>query len=293
MTVDDLPFASGTPPPLGPANAKEAILVNQAILRAFVRHGVPATGFVIEQRDEQLGKHVSERILREWIRPGFDLGNHLYSHSDANALTVEQIKEEIRRGEISFAPLLESISRKPKFLRFPFNHTGDTKEKHDAVMAYMSLRGYRLAPCTIDNSDFEFNNTYVRARALHDGNAISRLRADYITYTAREIDWYTALDKTVFGYEPPHIMLVHDNALNADTIENVLSLFRQRGYAFITLSEALKDPAYAVSETYVTRFGPMWGYRWAKELQVTVNGRGEPDPPAWIGRYAKDHSTDR
>jgi hypothetical protein len=31
----------------------------------------------------------------------------------------------------------------------------------------------------------------------------------------------------------------------------------------------------------------MWGYRWAMERNVEVNGRLEPDPPKWIEDYGK------
>ena len=289
ITVDDLPFASGKPQQLRAADAVQAIGVNERILRSFTHHHIAATGFVIEERVEELGRSVGTRILRQWTQPGFDLGNHLYSHPDVNSLSADEVEQEIIQGEATIVPLLASISRKPRFLRFPFNHTGDTKEKHDAIAAFLAANGYRLAPCTIDSSDYEFNTTYVLALARRDLQAAATVRADYIAYTAKEIDWYTALDTQVFGYDPPHIMLLHDNALNADVIEQVIALFEQRGYRFITLEDALTDHAYTTPETYITKFGPAWGYRWAKELGVTVNGRDEPNPPVWIDQYVRDH----
>jgi peptidoglycan-N-acetylglucosamine deacetylase len=289
MTVDDLPFAPGIPAPEHGAEVKNAEQVNETILHAFTRHHVPATGFVIEQRAEDLGLPVSRKILKQWTRPGFELGNHLYSHPDVNTLSVDQIEQEITRGEATFAPLLKNTGRNPRFLRFPYNHTGDTKEKHDAIAAFMLAHGYRLAPCTIDNTDYKFNVAYALALSLHDEQTAAKVKAEYITYTGAEIDWYTALNKRVFGYEVPHIMLLHDSSLNAATIQDVLALFEQRGYTFVTLVEAVGDPAYAVPETYITKYGPMWGYRWAQEKHVKVDGHNEPDPPIWIGRYVKDH----
>jgi peptidoglycan/xylan/chitin deacetylase (PgdA/CDA1 family) len=289
MTVDDLPFVSGNPQPLTPNDAKRALRVNQKILRAFAAQHIPATGFVIERHIQQLGIQPATKILRMWIRPGFDLGNHMYSHPDVNSLSIEQVEEEITQGETTIKLLLESVSRRPEFLRFPYNHTGDSKEKHDAIAAFMSAHGYRLAPCTIDNTDYEFNQTYVLALARRDWQAATKIRTAYIAYTGAEIDWYTALDKQVFGYDPPHVMLLHDSPLNGDTIEQVISLFNQRGYKFVTLAEALQDHAYSVPETFITRYGPMWGYRWAQILHVKVSGRGEPDPPAWLDQYVKDH----
>ena len=96
-----------------------------------------------------------------------------------------------------------------------------------------------------------------------------------------------ALNKQVFGYEPPQVMLLHDNRLNADVIEQVLRLFQQKQYRFVSLEVAQSDAAYRTPETYITRFGPMWGYRWAAGRNVKVNGNLEPDPPKWISQYAK------
>jgi hypothetical protein len=41
-------------------------------------------------------------------------------------------------------------------------------------------------------------------------------------------------------------------------------------------------------DTFVSRYGPTWGYRWAKEHNVTVNGILETEPSAWIAPYAAD-----
>lgn len=287
MTVDDLPYA--TPNSISSADAAEAREINRRILRAFKRHHIPATGFVIEKKVEDLGKPTGQLILQQWTRPGFDLGNHLFSHPDVNMLTLAQTEEEITRGEATFAPLLAQAGKHPEFLRFPYNHTGDTREKHDAIAAFMMAHGYRLAPCTIDNSDYEFNDAYVLALALHDESMAARVRKAYLDYSGAEIDWYIRLNHDVLGYDPPHIMLLHDSQLNADTIDQVLNLFQKRGYHFVTLQQALQSPAYAIPETFITKYGPMWGYRWAEELGVKASGRNEPDPPEWIAEYRKLH----
>ena len=289
MTVDDLPYASGNPKPPSLEDAKTAESINKKLLRAFSHHRIPVTGFVIGQHAEQIGIRTGRKVLKQWTRRGFDLGNHTYSHLDFDSSSVDDFERDILRGEAAVHPLLRSVSHKPNYFRFPYNHTGDTGEKHDAIATFLAVRGYRLAPCTIDNSDYKFNTTYVLAIKRHDNQTAEKLRANYVAYTAAEIDWYSNLDKHIFGYEVPHVMLLHDNQLNGDTVEAIVTLFEQRGYRFVTLTEALQDPAYRTPETYITKFGPMWGYRWAKELNVNVDGSDEPDPPAWIDRYAKEN----
>jgi peptidoglycan-N-acetylglucosamine deacetylase len=162
------------------------------------------------------------------------LGNHTYSHPDFDNLTIEQFEDQIVRCETSIAPLMKAAGRKLEFFRFPFNHTGDTKKKHDAVAAFLVEREYRLAPCTIETSDWMFNSAYARMLASHDQASASRLRAYYLAFTAAQIDYFARLNQQALGYEPPQIMLLHDNQLNADVIEELLALFEQRQYRWVS-----------------------------------------------------------
>jgi hypothetical protein len=108
------------------------------------------------------------------------------------------------------------------------------------------------------------------------------VRVAYLDHTRTEIAYYTTLSQQVLGYEPPQVMLLHDNALNADLIDSVLTLFEASQYRFVTLTTAQKDPAYQIPDTVVTPDGPMWEYRWARTRHVAVNGSLEQEPPSWI-----------
>jgi len=287
ITVDDLPYAG---PLLDLPNYSDDS-INNRLLAAFARHHVPVTGFVIEQSvGEKLDRATGTRVLQHWISNGLDLGNHTYSHPDFNNRSIDEIKEEITKGEATFATLMKSAGRKPEFFRYPMLHTGDTKEKHDTVAAFIAQRGYHNAFCTVESSDYLFNVAYVKMLQKNDAASAKRLRAEYIAYTATEIDYYAALNKQIFGYEPPEVMLMHDNPLNSDTIDDLLKLFEARGYKFVSIKTAQSDRAYQTPDTYVNKFGPMWGYRWAKELNVKVNGSLETEPPKWILDYGKQGS---
>jgi peptidoglycan-N-acetylglucosamine deacetylase len=288
ITVDDLPYASGD---LHIFNVPEARVraaeVNRKLLTAFRTRRIPVTGFVIQKTVDSLGTEVGAGILGKWIDSGFDLGNHSYSHPDINTLSTEQFEQEIVHGESTIRPLMERSRRKLSFFRFPMNHTGDTKEKHDAIAAFLAARGYQVATCTIDTSDYIFNLSYVRMLMKRDAVGAEKLRRAYIAYTSTEIDYYSALNAQVFGYEPPQVMLLHDNQLNADVIDQVLDLFKKKSYRFVTLKTAQVDAAYRTPDTYITKFGPMWGYRWAKVRGINVDGSLEADPPQWIVEYEK------
>src|SRR5712675_215382 len=94
-------------------------------------------------------------------------------------------------------PHFLSAGKVPRYLRFPFNHTGDTAAKHEAIAALLADRGYQVAGCTIDNEDDLFNEAYLRMLARNDEVSAARFRNVYRAYTATQIDDYSGLHEQV------------------------------------------------------------------------------------------------
>jgi peptidoglycan/xylan/chitin deacetylase (PgdA/CDA1 family) len=286
ITVDDLPCTdceAGAPD--GPLHDRMMKETNKRLVSELVRAQVPATGFVITQEVEESGR-AGQRVLRLWLRAGLDLGSHSYSHPDFIDLSTEEMEGNVARADSLLRPLLKANGRTLEFFRFPYNHTGETQAKHDAMAAYLKADGYQVAACTIDASDYTFAAAYARAVGLKDASLAKRIRREYLAYSASEIDFYAALNRRVLGYEPPEVLLIHDSLLNADSMDDLLELFRSRGYRFVSLKEAQRDPAYAIADTYVGRYGSMWGYRWAEERKAEDLAARDPGPPDWVMSYA-------
>ena len=285
ITVDDLVCAN-----CPPTNQDETFAhglmeaTTQSLIAGLSKADIPVTGFVIVQTVEE-AHVIGQRCLQHWLNAGFDLGNHSYSHRNFADITIEQMKSDIARADASLRPLLAANQRILQFFRFPYNCTGDTQLKHDALADYLKEHGYRIATCTIDTSDYLFAQAYARAIGSKDSITADRIRREYLSFSATEIDFYAELNRRVLGYEPPQVMLIHDSMLNAESINDILTLFRDRGYGFVSLAEAQCDPAYAIPDTYITKHGPMWGYRWAKARNDRCLGMNEPHPPDWVTNY--------
>ncbi len=288
LTFDDLPLAlAGSSDKSTPDQMlSEAQAANRAILRVLRQHHAPAIAFVNEKQVVRDG-HIKQNraILREWVKQGHELGNHTYSHADLTDLTVESFEKEIIDGEPSVRTLMSGAGKSMRFFRFPFNHTGETAEKHDAIAAFLRQRGYAVATCTVENSDWIFARAYHLMLDRHDPQSAARLRTDYLEYTRQEIEYYSKLNRQIFGHEIPQVMVLHANRINADMLEQVLQIFEKLNYKFVSLQKAQADPAYRTPDTFFTPFGPMWGYRWARELNVKVDGLTEPEVPAWVENY--------
>ena len=102
---------------------------------------------------------------------------------------------------------MKQAGKKPAFFRFPLNHTGETEQKHEKVAAFLTQRGYRVATCTIENSDYLFNAAYVPTLAGHE-SSVRRLRMEYRSYTSAESDYYAGLSKEILGLRaaPSHAL---------------------------------------------------------------------------------------
>jgi peptidoglycan/xylan/chitin deacetylase (PgdA/CDA1 family) len=273
LTFDDLPAADTD-------EATEVRSINLTLLDTLDRRHAPATAFVVGHIADETAQ--SRLMLQEWKKRGYTIGNHTWSHSNFAQTTIEQEEYDILHGEQVIAPLL---SPGVKFLRFPYNVTGDTPEKHAAILEFLKAHHYQIATCTIDNEDYVFAEAYRKMLDRHDDASAARLRKAYLDYTATQIDFYSQLHKQIFGREIPHVMLLHASRLNADTIDQVLDLFTARNYHFVTLTKAQSDPAYATPDTYATKYGPMWAYRWSRELGMHITGNNETEPPAWVSQY--------
>lgn len=279
VTIDDLPYiAAGQPP-----NLRNAQRATKEILRVLVAHQAPAIGFVNERKLEIKGE-VDARIalLQQWIDAGMVLGNHTYSHPDFNRLTIEQFEDEIVRGEVVTRRLMRSHAPYQLYFRHPMTHTGDTLSRQEAIAAFLAARGYKVAPHTIENSDFIFNVPYVNALRNKDEAMIRRLREAYLTFTIAATEFAENISPQIFGREVAQTLLIHANDLNADCLDELLKRFSARGYTFVTLDEAMSDPAYQTKVTYTSKSGPTWLWRWMKSKGMNVSFEKDPDPPQWV-----------
>jgi peptidoglycan/xylan/chitin deacetylase (PgdA/CDA1 family) len=284
ITIDDLPYLHVGPPERYIQSAERG---TREILRVLRAHRAHAVGFVNEgklwapgQRDRRIA------LLKQWIDAGMTLGNHTYSHPDLNTQTVEQFQREILSGEKVTRQLMAAREPYRRFFRHPMTHTGDTRQKKEAIDRFLTSRGYTIAPHTIENSDFLFNVPYAEGRQHNDAAFAKRIRDLYLDYTLATTAFAEQLSVQIFGREIPQTLLIHANDITADTLDEMLARFEGRGYRFISLDEVMADPAYQTPDTHVSAFGPTWLVRWARSLNKTVSYKDEPEMPALPSRRA-------
>lgn len=285
LTVDDLPWQSLGGPVPDDLPAWHGRLMAQ--LRAA---RVPVAGFVNEGKLEVDGTPVPERVqmLRDWLDLRAELGNHTWGHVDLHAVGDDAFRADILRGERVLRPLLAERGQSPRWFRHPYLRAGRSPEQRAQMRHFLSGHGYRVAPVTVDNSEWIWAGAYRKVLAEPAGRArdrqLRRLREGYVAYMIDKLDYYEGQSRDLLGYLLPQVWLVHANELNADTLATLVSAAKAKGYRFTTLDEALLDPAYERHEEgYDGPWGPSWLHRWAMaEGKARDFFAGEPETPRWV-----------
>lgn len=291
ITIDDLPGAiPGTDKSLG--DLKELQRINRAIPAILRHHHVPAIGFVNEfklQVAEERDARVA--LLQMWLDAGLELGNHTYAHANFFKTPLEQFEDETIRGEVVTRALLSAAGRREAFFRHPFLSTGPTAEAKAAFEAFLRQRGYRIAPVTVDNSDWMFNDALAGAVEKHDIQLAARTGEAYLSYLDAVFDYFEGVSRKLFGREIAQILLLHDSALNAEYLDALLTKLEQRGYTFVSLDTALAGPAYQTQDLYVGPEGFSWLTRWKLAFGQEADYQNDPDPPKWVIQMSQEIRT--
>ena len=282
ITIDDLPA--------GAANSMTASAIAEMtakLLGTLRDQNVPAVGFVNERKLYKVGE-VDARIgaLRMWLDYGFELGNHTFSHASLNRVGLTTWEDEVVQGESVTRLLLAEHKMRLRYFRHPYLDTGrDLKTRSDAE-AFLTQRGYRIAPVTLDAWDWMYATVYDDAKKRGDTALQDQLAKSYLAHSDEVFAYSEKLSKQVAGYEVKQILLLHANQLEADHIGELLEVFRKRGYRFITLEEALGDPAYSLPDMYIGEEGTGWLDHWA--ITQGKPPQGQPVFPQWVSDRAKE-----
>lgn len=220
LTIDDLPFVG----------EYRNFHLNM-IITTLAEQQVAATGFIIA--NEVQGNNWE--MLQKFRDTGLGLGNHTFSHANLNQLETKDYITEIRKADKILAPVLTQ----PKYFRYPYLAMS-SGAKRDAVLCYLSRKNYTVAPITVDSKDFIFNQRLLAVPELDRRAYFEELKPFYLDFI-----WQQTLEAEIHNQknhktEQAQILLIHANLLNAYVLPEIIKLYRDNGYVFVNLEDALK-----------------------------------------------------
>ncbi len=251
ITIDDLPFVGHGASSKEIKSGKDRF--NQ-ILQALINEQVPATGFVIAGAIAK-GQW---QLLENFQKEGFTIGNHTYTHANLNEIGAEKYIKEIAKADKRLLPLMTE----KKYFRYPYLAEGRGGNRH-AVQAYLAENQYIIAPVTIDSKDFLFNMQLLAVNWHHRADRLEKIKQRYLSYIWKQTE---IAEKMAHGKPTKQILLLHANLLNSHLMGDVIQLYKEHGYRFISLEEALTpnqpDPkrVEASLTTFANRFASIQAF---------------------------------
>ena len=220
ITIDDLPFVGES------RNFHLNMMIN-----TLKEQQVPATGFIIASEVS----NNNWETLHKFRNEGFSLGNHTYSHANLNKLKVKEYIHEIKQADT----ILSEVLTEPKYFRYPYlaMSTGSKKNK---ILCYLAKNNYQVAPITVDSKDFIFNQRLFSVPEMKRRAYLEELKPLYLDYIWQQT--LKAEEHTQYHHNPEQsqILLIHANLLNAYVLPDIISFYKEKGYSFVSLEDALK-----------------------------------------------------
>ena len=240
VTVDDLPAHGNL------TAGWTRVAIARALLQALHDNGITQAYGFANGYMEKYEPGVDE-VLKQWLRAGYPVGNHTYDHlnlaevsTNAYIANIAEMDHLLRR----VAPSQPAIRR---VFRYPYLAEGNTLAKRDAVRSYLFRNGYRIAEVTADYNDWAWDDAYVRCARRGDKESMAWLEA----HVAADAEWHlngsAAMAEMLFHRNVPQILLVHAGLFNAVVLDKILKDLHTQHVNFITLDEALSDPAFKIN----------------------------------------------
>lgn len=225
---------------------------DDALLSTLDKHGIKAALFVCGKR---INNAAGSELIGKWDSRGHMICNHSFSHSyfPSTKITLTDYEEDFHACD----SIIRKYKNYTKLYRFPFLKEGNTAEKRDGFRNFLSVQNYKIGYVTIDASDW-----YIDARmkdtlkanpiSIVDGRVTSSAldlrayRQYYLDHIYNRAMFYDSLARQLTGRSVKHTLLLHHSLLNAMFLDDLLNMFKEKGWEIVNASDAFSDEIYNI-----------------------------------------------
>ena len=249
---------------------------NAMLLEKLKKADVKAMLFV---RGRGLQNQRGTQLLKSWDQHGHTIANHTFTHPNYSnpKVTVDQFKQELLKNE----RFIRGYAHFKKFFRFPYLKEGNTPEKVNAFRQFLKAQGYRNGHVTIDASDWYIDQRLLKRLRQKQYQDIQKFRAFYLNHIWERAQFYEKLGFELTGRHIKHNLLLHHNLCSALFIDDLIAMFKNKGWKIVSPLEAYQDPIYRQTTKYA---GESLIYALAKD---SGKYQGKLRYPAEDSRYEK------
>ncbi|MEP5612189.1 MAG: polysaccharide deacetylase family protein [Cyclobacteriaceae bacterium] len=249
---------------------------NTMILNSLDNANVKAVFFVTtNNKSSKSGQY----LINSWNDMGHKIANHTYSHPNFNSKknSAEKFKEELLKAD----EFIRDFSNYTKLFRFPYLKEGYNDSKADSIRQILKDEGYKNGYVTIDASDW-YIDSRLRGRLKENPNAnLEAYKKFYLEHLFERANYYETLSYKITNRHINHTLLLHHNLAAALFLDDLIDMFKSKGWNVISADDAFKDSIYDEIPKHAGE-GLIWAL--AKELDQF---EGQLRYPAEDGKYER------
>jgi hypothetical protein len=212
---------------------------NSLLLQHLQAGNVKAIFFAYGQA---LNNPQGKQILEQWSRAGHLIANHTYSHQSYNRseLSFEAFAEDFLKND----SLIRHFSGYARFFRYPYLKEGNTAQKRDRFRELLKQHQYQNGYVTVDASDWYINDRLIKRLKENSQADIEPFKQFYLQHLYERASYYDQLALQLTGRQIKHTLLLHHNLTSALFMDDLIKMFKEKGWEVINASEAYKDEIY-------------------------------------------------
>lgn len=189
-----------------------------------------------------LDNEKGNQVLTRWSKQGHLIGNHTYSHQSYGKpeTSFDFFKEDFLKNDA----LISQYPGFVKMFRFPYLKEGDTEQKRDEFRTFMKEQGYRNGYVTIDASDWFVNSRLLKRLKENSKADIEPYKEYFLEHIYERAVYYNELSLKLTGRQINHALLLHHNLISALFLDDLIVMFKAKGWEVVNASEAYRDEIY-------------------------------------------------
>ncbi len=211
---------------------------NAAILRQLAAARLKSILFVTRTDADP----TRNELIRQWGASGHQVGNHTATHPNFEGTSLAAFEQEL----LACDQAIRDVPGFTRRFRFPYLKEGDTAEKRDGFLQFLDSNSYQTGPVSVDASDWYYSQRLSTRLKDHPNADTQPYRDAYLRHIYGRAEYYDGLSRTVLGRSVAHVLLLHHNLINALFLQDMIQMFKDKGWTLIDSDVAFKDPVYAM-----------------------------------------------
>lgn len=206
--------------------------------------------------------------INDFADAGHIIANHTTSHFNLASKKVS-VMDFIR--DIEDADKRLSVFQTYKrWFRYPYLQQASYGQKNNnkKVEQYLYNNNYSHGYITIITPDWYLNMLLTRSMRNKVSINFHKLKKLYLEVIWQTINFYDNLAKKVIGKSPKHVILLHENDINALYLKELIHMIKRKSWEIIDISEAYRDDIASIkndelnySQIRITSIAKNKGYK--------------------------------